>query len=155
MWVLACRLVPWHPYVEFCIRVNDVVRLGVEPWRGCILPLRFWWALSGRGSGFAPSFSQLCVHFDFAHLVVNMTQRLTWFYLKCLEFRFQMKHWLQLLRGLMGPHLRQRRPTTTGRYLKSCFLVVVTWYLTTGCQSGSMPLIHHRESCHTMYKWPD
>ena len=40
--------------------------------------------------------------------------------------RFQMKHWLQLVRDLMGPHLRQRRPTTTGRYLKSCFLVVVT-----------------------------
>ena len=28
-------------------------------------------ALSGRRSGFAQSFSQPCVHFDFAHLVVN------------------------------------------------------------------------------------
>ena len=43
-----------------------------------------------------------------------------------LHSRFQMKHWLQLVRDLMGLYLRQRRPTTTGRYLKSCFLVVVT-----------------------------
>ena len=66
-----------------------------------------------------------------------------------LHPRFQMKHWLQLVRDLIGQHLRQRRPTTTGRYLKSCFLVVTTWYLTIGCQSGSMPLIHQPGSCHT------
>ena len=30
---------------------------------------------------------------------------------------------------LMGQHLRQRRPTTTNRYLKSCFLLVVNLIL--------------------------
>ena len=39
MCVLACRLeLKWsqeNPYVLFCVCVDDVVRLGVEPWRGC------------------------------------------------------------------------------------------------------------------------
>ena len=43
MCVLACRLeLKWsqeNPYVKFlidlCVCVDDVVRLVVEPWRGC------------------------------------------------------------------------------------------------------------------------
>ena len=121
---------------------------------------RFYEALSDRQSTLVQFF------FFFANLVYTLALpiyvirdcdprlsylqfRLPLSYCKCLKCRFQMKHWLQLVSDLMGQHLRQRRPTTTDRYLKSFILVVVTWYHTIGCQSGSMPLIHRKESCHT------
>ena len=61
-----------------CVRVDDVVRLGVEPLRGCNLAeglkLSFL-ALSGRGSSLVQTFCEFCVQLDINHPSVHMTRR--------------------------------------------------------------------------------
>ena len=58
--------------------VDDVVRLGVEPWRGFnlaeVLKIEFF-ALSGRESSLVQTFCQSCVHLDLGNLAVHIFQR--------------------------------------------------------------------------------
>ena len=81
MCVLACRLkLKWfqdtsiRTVFTWFVCVDDVVTLGVEPWRGC----KFYFSrgtLSCRESSLVQTFYESCVHLDITNPPIHMTRR--------------------------------------------------------------------------------